>query len=157
MQSKGHYHLVVPAGNTQEDYTYAFRSSYMLQDSPEILHSVRVSSNALDNDYGWVNLGWGNKNSAANGTGTNDRISYCPTQEYIEMFPWADGTPFDWDKTEAEGKLDEMFISGDIVEGHPDLQNVKYTRDPRLYETAAVNMQRCVINWNNGKIGRAHV
>lgn len=150
VQSKGHYHLVVPAGNTQEDYTYAFRSSYMLQDSPEILHSVRVSSNALDNDYGWVNLGWGNKNSAANGTGTNNRISYCPTQEYIEMFPWADGTPFDWDKTEAEGKLDEMFISGDIVEGNPDLQNVKYTRDPRLYETAAVNMQRCVINWNNG-------
>lgn len=147
VQTNGHYHLVVPAGNTQEDYAYAFRSSYMLQDSPEILHSVRVSTSANGNDYGWYNLGYGNTN---NGTSTNSRYSNCPTQEYIEMFPWADGTPFDWDKTEAEGKLDEMFISGEIVEGNPDLQNVKYTRDPRLYETAAVNMQRCVINWNNG-------
>lgn len=145
--ANGIYHLVVPAGNTQEDYAYAFRSSYLLQNSPEILHSVRVATSANGNDYNWYNLGFGNAN---NGTGTNDRISYCPTQEYVEMFPWADGTPFDYEKTKAEGRLDEMFIKGDHVEGVQELQNIKYTRDPRLYETAAVNGQRCVIEWNNG-------
>lgn len=40
------------------------------------------------------------------------QTSYCPTQEYVEMFPWADGTPFDWDKTAADGKLDQMFLTG---------------------------------------------
>lgn len=148
LNANGIYHLVVPAGTTQEDYAYAYRSSYMLQDSPEILHSVRVSTSANGNDYGWYNLGFGNTN---NGTSTNNRYSYCPTQEYIEMFPWADGTPFDWEKTKAEGKLDEMFVKGDLVEGNQMLQNVKYTRDPRLYETAAVNGQQCVIEWNSGK------
>ena len=148
LSANGVYHLVVPAGNTQEDYAYAYRSGYMLQDSPEILHSVRTSSNANGNDYGWYNLGFGNNN---NGSGTNTRYSYCPTQEYVEMFPYADGTPFDWDKAEKEGKLDEMFIKGDRVEGKQELQNIKYTRDPRLYESVGTNMTRCVIEWNNGR------
>jgi hypothetical protein len=141
LNAKGFYHLVVPAGTTQEDYAYAYRSSYMLQDSPEILHSVRISTSANGNDYIWYNLAWG----------SNERMAYCPTQEYIEMFPWADGTPFDWDKTKAEGKLDEMFIKGDRVYGTQELQNIKYTRDPRLYETSAVNGQRMVIEWTSGK------
>ena len=95
------YHLVKPAGNKFEDYRYAFRSSYLLQGSPEVIMSVRVHKNAKGNDYGWVNLR------------TNARYSYCPTQEYVEMFPWADGTPFDWDETEAAGKLDQL---GGLVE-----------------------------------------
>lgn len=148
LNANGVYHLVVPAGNTQEDYAYAYRSGYMLQDSPEILHSVRTSTSANGNDYGWYNLGFGNNN---NGSSTNSRYSYCPTQEYVEMFPYADGTPFDWDKAEKEGKLDEMFIKGERVEGEQNLQNVKYTRDPRLYETVGTNMTRCVIEWNNGR------
>lgn len=148
LSANGIYHLVVPAGNTQEDYAYAFRSSYLLQDSPEVIHSVRTSSNANGNDYGWYNLGFGNTN---NGTSTNSRYAYCPTQEFIEMFPWADGTPFDWDKAEKEGKLDEMFIKGDRVKGKQMLQNRKYTRDPRLYETAGVNGALCVIEWTSGK------
>ena len=40
----------------------------------------------------------------------NNRMAYNPTQEYVEMFPWADGTPFDWDQAETDGRLDEMFI-----------------------------------------------
>ena len=140
--------IQVPAGTTQEDYAYAYRSGYMLQDSPEILHSVRTSTSANGNDYGWYNLGFGNNN---NGSGTNTRYSYCPTQEYVEMFPYADGTPFDWNKAEKEGKLDEMFIKGDRAEGKQELQNIKYTRDPRLYESVGTNMTRCVIEWNNGR------
>lgn len=151
------YHLVVPEGNTQEDYAYAFRSSYMHQDSPEVIHSVRISNNAHANNYIWFYLGYG---ETPNGTSTNDRFSYSPTQEYVEMFPWADGTPFDWAESEriqkededntAEKSLNKMFISGTLVHGQHDLQNVKYTRDPRLYETVGVNGSRCVIDWNSG-------
>ena len=138
------YHLVKPAGNKFEDYRYAFRSSYLLQGSPEVIMSVRVHKNAKGNDYGWVNL----RNNA--------RYSYCPTQEYVEMFPWADGTPFDWDETEAAGKLDQMFVTGDVVPGKQMLQNRVYTRDPRLYETVAVNGALQTINWGNGKTSGAN-
>lgn len=153
--SRGGYHLVEPAGKTQEDYAFAFRSSYMLQDSPEILHSVRISNNAHANNYNWFNLGYG---EAANGSGTNDRLSYSPTQEFVEMFPWADGTPFNWEESAkiqeqdatAEKSLNKMFISGTVDPAKQDLQNVKYTRDPRLYETVGVNGQRSGIDWANG-------
>lgn len=138
------YHLVKPAGNKFEDYRYAFRSSYLLQGSPEVIMSVRVHKNAKGNDYGWVNLR------------SNARYSYCPTQEYVEMFPWADGTPFDWDETEAAGKLDQMFVTGDRIPGKQMLQNRVYTRDPRLYETVAVNGALQTINWGNGKTSGAN-
>ena len=153
MNANGHYHLVQPLGTTQEAYRYAYRSGYILQDSPEILHSVRRSNNAHGNDYGWYNLGWGGN---ADGSGGNDRFAYCPTQEYVEMFPWADGTPFDWDKTAQEGKLDEMFVKGDTVKGQQLLQNIKYTRDPRLYETVMVNGDRRTLNWGDGRASGAN-
>ena len=148
MRSQGHYQLIKPAGNTQEDYRYAYRSSYILENSTEILHSVRRSRNASGNDYGWFNLGFG---SAVDGSKTNGRYAYCPTQEYIEMFPWADGSPFDWEKAEKEGRLDNMFIQGDTVKGKQQLQNIRYTRDPRLYETAVVNGARQAVNWGDGR------
>ena len=148
MNSQGHYQLIKPSGNTQEDYRYAYRSGYILENSTEILHSVRRSKNANGNDYGWFNLGFG---SAVDGSKTNSRYAYCPTQEYIEMFPWADGTPFDWEKAEKEGRLDNMFIQGDTVKGKQQLQNIRYTRDPRLYETAVVNGARQAVNWGDGR------
>lgn len=141
------YKMVVPTANTQEAYAFAYRSSYLLQNSPEIIMATRVHRNASGNDYGWVNLF------------ANPRFSYCPTQEYVEMFPWADGTPFNWDESEAIQKadptadrsLDHMFIKGDKVEGKQMLQNRVYTRDPRLYENVAVNGQLQTINWGNGQ------
>lgn len=148
MRSQGHYQLIKPTGNTQEDYRYAYRSGYILENSTEILHSVRRSKNASGNDYGWFNLGFG---SEVDGSKTNDRYAYCPTQEYIEMFPWADGSPFDWEKAEKEGRLDNMFIQGDTVKGKQQLQNIRYTRDPRLYETAVVNGARQAVNWGDGR------
>ena len=153
MNANGHYHLVQPLGTTQEDYRYAFRSGYILQNSPEILHSIRRSNNSHGNDYGWYNLGWGGK---ANGSGGNDRYAYCPTQEYVEMFPWADGTPFDWDKAQQEGKLDYMFVKGDTVKGQQLLQNLQYTRDPRLYESVMVNGDRQTLNWADGRASGAN-
>ena len=93
-------------------------------------------------------------------------MSYCATQEYVEMFPWADGKPFDWDETEAASSapfsvkvggqdvtiegLDNMFIKGEKQADKQMLQNRKYTRDPRLYETVAVNGQLQTIDWASG-------
>lgn len=53
---------------------------------------------------------------------------YSPTQEYMEMFPWKDGMPFDWDKTKSEGKLDEMFLKGTGT-ASDGLINIELTRD----------------------------
>lgn len=141
------YHILAPTANNQEAYAYAYRAAYMLQSSPELIATMRLTQSASGNNYGWVNLGIGNGNLA----NSNERYSYCPTQEFVEMFPWADGTPFNWDETEAAGELDHMFIKGDKVEGMQTLQNRVYTRDPRLYENVAVNGQLQTIDWASGK------
>lgn len=138
------YHLVVPAGNKFEDYRYAFRSSYLLEGSPEVIMGIRVAKTANGNDYGWFNLR------------SNPRFSYCPTQEYVEMFPWADGRPFNWDETAKAGELDHMFVKGDTVGTDQMLQNRVYTRDPRLYETVGVNGALQTINWGDGKTSGAN-
>lgn len=155
LDSEKGYSLVVPAGNTQEDFRFAFRRAYLLESSPEAIHTVRVSNDTGGNNYQWFNLRM------------NERMSYCPTLEFMEMFPWADGTPFEGveklnnssDKDLAEvnvdGKIivknaDHMFVSGDSVAGYQMLQNRRYTRDPRLYETMTVNGALQTINWGDG-------
>ena len=57
------------------------------------------------------------------------------------MFPWKDGTPFDWDKAKSEGKLDEMFLKGTGTTSD-GLINIELTRDPRMYEEIIVNGQQ---------------
>ena len=156
MAAGGHYQLVTPSAQTQEAYAYAYRSAYMLQSSTEVVHSVRQSDKAHSNDYGFYNLSWGSK---ADGSKGNTRFSYSPTQEFVEMFPWADGTPFDWDELEAGKKvlngealtMDNMFIKGERNPSAQMLANRKYTRDPRLYETVAVNGALVGTDWANGK------
>ncbi len=138
LQQKGIYSLVVPAGDTQEDYRFAFRQAYLLENSPEAIHTVRVSNDTGGNNYQWFNLR------------TNERMSYCPTFEFMTMFPWADGRPFDWNQTAARGELDFIFVKGDSIEGQQMLQNRQYTRDPRLYETMTVNGALQTINWGDG-------
>lgn len=49
-------------------------------------------------------------------SGPQDHISIVHAW-YVEMFPWSDGTPFNWDETEAEGRLDEMFLTGTFNDG----------------------------------------
>jgi hypothetical protein len=75
------------------------------------------------------------------------RTSFCPTQEYVEMFPWADGTPFDWEKTKNDGELDRMFLTGTVAGS-----NIKLTRDPRLYEEVIVNGQPQGLDWTTGNM-----
>lgn len=142
------YHLVEPTAKTQEAYRYAYRHAYLDQSSPEVIFATRVTDNNHNSKYSWPSRQY---------MRTNDRYAYNPTEEYVEMFPWADGKPFNWEETEKEGELDHMFINGQRVEGKQELQNVKYTRDPRLYETACCNGQRGVISYSDGKTTGANL
>lgn len=138
--NNGVYHLQQANGTRPEDYRLAYRSGYANLDSPEVLLSTRV----IDYDafksshYNWHQ--WGDPLMSIH-------RGYSPTQEYVEMFPWKDGTPFDWEKTKAEGKLDEMFLTGNAED-----QNISLTRDPRLYEEAVVNGMQISMDWTTGNM-----
>lgn len=140
LTAKGHYEMVMPTAQTQEAYRYAFRYGYVNQGSPEVIYSVRVTNSTHDSKYQGYTLMYGR----------NDRYAYTPTQEYVEMFPWRDGTPFDWRKDSLAGRLDTMFVKGDRVTGDQNLQNRVLTRDPRLYETVYVNGVPQQTNWTDG-------
>lgn len=140
LAANGHYQMVMPTANTQEAYRYAFRYGYVNQGSPEVLYSVRVTNSTHDSKYQGYTLMYGR----------NDRYAYTPTEEYVEMFPWRDGTPFNWNKDSVAGRLDTMFVKGDRVTGMQDLQNRVLTRDPRLYETVYINGVPQQTNWTDG-------
>jgi hypothetical protein len=147
-------------------------------DSPEVLHSTRAYSNYnTSGDYAyygdggfemtydpgtavrWCWLSWG--------TRAVPRNTYCPTQEYVEMFPYSNGDPFDWTaaynrqyntdgsfKYDSSGNpvsnarsLNGMFKTGDQSALQQLLRNVLLTRDPRLYENALVNGQQKSLDW----------
>lgn len=143
LDANGHYKLLEPidlnsrwTNPTDQQYRLAYRKGYIWEGSPEILHSVRVAAktNTKYNWFSWVK---------------NGRNAYCPTQEYIELFPWKDGKPFNWQEAETTGRLDEMFVKGDI-KNHA-LVNIELTRDPRMYETAVLNGVQSRLGWADAK------
>lgn len=142
LNSRGGHSLQQAKGTRPEDYRLAYRAGYANLDSPEVLINTRV----IDTDafksgnYNWHQ--WGDPLMAK-----PINRGYSPTQEYMEMFPWKDGTPFNWDKAKAEGKLDEMFQKGTVESASIDL-----TRDPRLYEEVIVNGQLVSIDWTTGNM-----
>lgn len=140
LSSRGGYYLVEAEGTRPQDYRLAYRTGYVEQGSPEIIFQTRqFTTDAFKSSYyNWHS--WGDA------LGSIHR-GYSPTQEYVEMFPWADGTPFDWDQTEAEGRLDEMFVTGTVSDG-----DLALTRDPRLYEEAIVNGQPVSLDWTTGNM-----
>ncbi|PTN07355.1 RagB/SusD family nutrient uptake outer membrane protein [Mangrovibacterium marinum] len=112
LNQKGVYGLVQAAGTSPADYRTAFRNAYFTRGSgaanPEMLISTRVRYT-----YG-SNWQWNYYFPQSNMNG-----AFTPTQEYVEMFPMADGTPFDWDDPN-------------------DVANMFTQRDPRLFETILV-------------------
>lgn len=115
VKEKGGYHLLQATTNTNKPltsplngYRTAFRDSYTLRgsgyDNPELLISTRLNYN----NYAYFRNG-----SVPGG-------AFTPTQEYVEMFPMSDGTPFSW---KDKDDIDKMFTH----------------RDPRLFETILVN------------------
>lgn len=159
LRQNGHYQLVQAEGTRPEDYRLAFRKAYFRQNSVEILHGVRSGT------YDAFKSGWHAHGPQLSGRyykkGTGRNV--CPTQEYVEMFGWADGTPFNWDESEAEQKagkgdkmLDNMFAT---YTWKRDSKNPKkynavahLTRDPRLYETVVLNGINSSLNWKNGNM-----
>lgn len=100
----------------KNEYRYAFRAAYFDRGTTETL--IAVHSNVFDTSGIPENekaIRWGHLN---------------PTAEYLDMFPYADGTMPDWDAERAAGK------------------NIFENRDPRLYETLVVHGD----DWRGGKI-----
>lgn len=149
------YQLTQPTERSADAYRQAYRMGYIYQGSKEVIHSTRVATvYGSQGTYAWWN--WV-------GIGRN---SYCPTVEYVEMFPWSSGEPFEWDEANNQMKaptyalinssnqvLDadgQLFYSPVRKSGRRTIQ--KYAiRDPRLYENAIVNGQQITLDWTTGK------
>ncbi len=126
LSQKGYYKLETPTTTnpTPGEYRIVYRRAYMLRESKEIIHSVRITSDkGKGNDFYTIGA---------------DRMGH-PTLEYMEKFAWADGRPFDWSEAESSGKLDEMFVRWTDPTAKYNAGNAILTRDPRLYETMNVN------------------
>ena len=113
LNNNGFYKLVERNDVTPQEYRYAFRSAYFDRGTTETLISVRRENYYMANSQPYTNqsLRWG---------------AICPTKEYFDMFPRADGEPFDWSNPEhaknpfidRDPRLNETFIlDGDIFQG----------------------------------------
>lgn len=132
LKDKGHYALIQPNGTSTDAYRNAFNTAYFIrQDNTELLISTRIIGKY---NWDWWYY-WG------------DWIAYggyTPTEEYMEMFPMADGSPFSW--------------SDAVVASNPFFTENNYNkpiRDPRMYETILVNgakySGRAVELWLGGR------
>lgn len=142
-----YYHLYQAEKKNLDAWRLAYRRGYMFDDSPENIHWTKVAGiYGTQGAYSWLN--W-------NTWGVN-RSNNHPTLEYIEMFPWSDGRPFNREEdmeivntytvnrdnmtydvyTCLNGQYDKLFYKYEAVRG-----GFKKTgsRDPRLYENATVS------------------
>ncbi len=132
VQRQGVYGLVQPTAATSDGYRSAFNTAYFLRsNNPELLISTRI--------IGYYNWDWWYYWGEWVTFG-----GYTPTCEYMEMFPMADGKPFNWN--DAATAKDPFFTNNDY--NNP-------VRDPRLYETILVNgakySGRAVELWIGGR------
>lgn len=145
LSANGYYELTQAESKTPDAYRQAYRMGYILDSSKEVLHYSRVSNTyGSQGTYCWWN--W------ALGTSGTNRNCYLPTEEYVEMFPWSDGTPFDWDTDYEKGRIEgtngRLFYQYKSVRGGV---TKTASRDPRLYENAIVNGQQITLDWTTGK------
>lgn len=110
LDKRGQYGLTQPAEQTHEARRQAYRSAYYDRGGTEILISTRraYSNSTLSDFYG-------------------QRYFSGPTLNYVNMFPWDDGSDFPEDFN-WESPSRQPFFEKD---GTP-------TRDPRLYENVTV-------------------
>lgn len=150
-QNGSYYHLYEAEGKTLDAYRLAYRRGYIYDDSPENIHWTKVAGIfGTQGTYSWLAWNW-----LDNGV---KRLIHAPTVEYVEMFPWSDGKPFDrekdmkldrtyenvkdsetttWDVyTCLKGQYDKLFYEYSEVRGG---FKKAYSRDPRLYENATVS------------------
>lgn len=134
-------------------YRQAYRMGYIYQGSAEVIHSTRVATvYGSQGTFSWWS--WANPFNGIN------RNSYCPTEEYVEMFPWSTGQPFDWETDSIAGKIGHYTPEGSTKETVGQLfykftavrggWNKIGSRDPRLYENAFVCSQPLTLSWTTG-------
>ena len=141
------YQLNQAIGTAPEDYRQAYRMGYIYQGSREIIHCTRVTGQTSNKaSYQWANF------VGPFGTSKGPyRHSYNPTEEYVEMFPWKDGRPFNWNVDSLNGNIGgqngQLFYKW--TKGK--VTKKEASRDPRLYENAIVCSQTLSLNWTTGK------
>lgn len=155
----GYYHLVEAAKKNNDGYRLAYRRGYIMDDSPENIHWTKTCDYyGTQGTYSWLN--WN--------TWSVNRNNHSPSLEYIEMFPWADGKPFDHDadfkRVEASDYTDKDGVKWEVytcLDGSGSNVNDKLfykykavrggfsktaSRDPRLYENARVSGTQAQLN-----------
>ena len=110
--SRGEYSLIQPEEATHEARRLAYRKAYYDRGGSEILISCRHGFQA-----------------ATHSSFIDQRYYSGPTLNYVDMFPWEDGTDFPADFDWKHPSRQPFF--------NYDGSNMVPTRDPRLYENVA--------------------
>lgn len=111
----GSYELIQPTEETHRARRLAYRRSYYNRGGSEILISIRKG-----NDAGSVHGGY-----------FGQRYYTGPTLNYVDMFPWEDGSDFPADFDWSAPSKQPFFIYDE------ENDEMIPTRDPRLYENVA--------------------
>ena len=128
---------------TPRDYRLAYRDAYNKRGTVESIISVRKSNST---SYHNSNMD------------LQDDFGCGATLDWVNKFPYADGTPFpenfDWAHPTAAGSDRMPFFKSD-ANGDLTIDGSSYmeTRDPRLYENICVPGD----NWKNGVVGPNYV
>lgn len=107
------YRLIQPEEDTHRARRLAYRKAYYERGGTETLISTRVGYNPDTHSSFW-----------------NDRYYSGPTLNYVDMFPWEDGSNFPADFDWKSPNEQPFFINT------PE-DGLVPTRDPRLYENVA--------------------
>ena len=155
LASEGGYALVqaTPTGTdpanpgvtfvTPHDYRLAYRDAYNKRGTVESIISIRKSNSTSYHD---TNMD------------LQDDFGCGATLNWVNKFPYADGTPFpedfDWSNPGAGGADRLPFFKSDPLGQHNVDNNLfTETRDPRLYENICVPGDK----WKNGNVGPNYV
>lgn len=129
VKANGEYSLIQPTAQTHQARRLAYRSAYYDRGGTEILISLRKGNYSTDT-YG----------TDAGAQLYSGRYYIGPTLDYVDMFPWEDGSDFPADNFDWENPSRDPFFAN---------ESTVPTRDPRLYETVAVPGDNY---FNNGSV-----
>ena len=139
------YQLLMPTGNTEADYMSNYRNAYWNRGAVNgVQELVYVSL-----PFGTYTMGWWDNTwiGASNTWG-----GHAPTAEFMEMFSWADGAPFDTTGLYTYNVNPVVTAEQTVVPANvagKKWRNIYDGRDPRLYETLIVQKQGYI--WGSGK------
>lgn len=110
VKSRGEYALIQPEEATHQARRLAYRKAYYDRGGSEVIISLRKGYDA-----------------STHSPFIDQRYYSGPTLNYVDMFPWEDGTDFPANFNWEAPSKQPFFTEGDMVP----------TRDPRLYENVA--------------------